>query len=139
MAENNAQAATPDNSRRDNNGQNRGSYNRNNRNRNRNRNRNNQNRDGARPEKSEKTENRGNRENNDNRNNRNRNYDDNRNGQKRDGRKNDQNRKTHRRPIDNPKPIKPAEETLADIKADNDRIEKEIWIEIAEIHTIKLE
>ena len=38
-----------------------------------------------------------------------------------------------------PKVIKPAEETLADIKADNDRIEKEIWIDIAEIHTIKLE
>ena len=32
-----------------------------------------------------------------------------------------------------------AEETLEDIRHENDRIEKEIWIEIAEIHTIKLD
>ena len=30
-------------------------------------------------------------------------------------------------------------ETLDDIKRDNDRIEKEIWLEIADIHTIKLD
>lgn len=32
-----------------------------------------------------------------------------------------------------------AEETLEDIKRENDRIEKEIWLEIAGIHTIKLD
>ena len=32
-----------------------------------------------------------------------------------------------------------AEETLADIHRDNERIEKEIWLEIASIHTIKLD
>ncbi|MBR6484453.1 MAG: hypothetical protein IKT14_05490, partial [Clostridiales bacterium] len=37
-----------------------------------------------------------------------------------------------------PKPIH-AEETIEDIKRENDRLEKEIWIDIAEIHTIKLE
>ena len=32
-----------------------------------------------------------------------------------------------------------AEETLEDIHRDNERIEKEIWLEIASIHTIKLD
>ena len=32
-----------------------------------------------------------------------------------------------------------AEETIDDIRKDNDRIEKEIWLEIAGIHTVKLD
>ena len=34
---------------------------------------------------------------------------------------------------------RPAEETVEDIRKDNERIEKDIWLEIASIHSVKLD